>query len=92
MPSAGSDRLVPDAAFVLNLQAQCVEIDDGVHGFERALLLLFDLGQHFVCDGGESTQADLQSVQLLQMALDFRTLMPRAYMLITWSSKPGRRR
>ena len=77
------DCLVPDRAFVADLQAQRVKVHDRIHGLERALLPLLDLGQHLVGDRGNQIGRHLQPVQLQQMALNLATLMPRAYMLMT---------
>jgi len=44
-------RLVLDSAFVPNFQAQCAEINDRVHRFERPLLPLRDLFEYLVGNG-----------------------------------------
>ncbi|HDR9189430.1 TPA: hypothetical protein QDB48_003665 [Burkholderia vietnamiensis] len=42
----GIDRLVLGRAFVAAIQPQRVELHDRIHGRERALLPLLDVGQH----------------------------------------------
>lgn len=64
------DGLVSDGAFIADLQALLVEIEDGVHRLQRALLPLLDLRQYLVGDGGDQVGRDLQAVQFLQVALD----------------------
>ena len=63
--------LVPDRTLIADLQAQCIEVDDWVHDFQRALLPLLDFGQHLVGNGGNQIGRNLQAVQLQQMRLDF---------------------
>jgi NAD(P)-dependent dehydrogenase (short-subunit alcohol dehydrogenase family) len=64
------DRLVPHRSFVANLQPQRIEIDDGIHRFQRPLLPLLDFRQHFVGDGGDQVGRDGQPIQLQQMTPD----------------------
>ncbi|KVN92973.1 hypothetical protein WJ70_14060 [Burkholderia ubonensis] len=63
-------RLVLDRAFVANLQPKCVEIHDRIHGLERALLPLLDVGQHLIGNRGNQIRRHLQPVQFQQMALN----------------------
>jgi hypothetical protein len=56
--------LIPD------LEPQGIEIHDRIHGFQRPLLPLIDLGQHFIGDGGNPVRRHIQPTQLQRVILD----------------------
>lgn len=62
--------LVPDRAFIANLQPQRIKIDDRIHRLQGSGLPQFDFGQHFVGNGGNQIGGDFQPVELSQVALN----------------------
>lgn len=64
------DGLVLERSFVADLQAQCVEVNDGLHRLQRPLQPLRHFLYHFVRDDGNQHRRHLGPVQFEQVALN----------------------
>jgi hypothetical protein len=86
------DRLGADHALVADLDPDRIEEDERIGGIEQALLPGGNFLDHGIGDGRYQIRRDVDAIKLPQMPVISRVLMPRAYIEIILSSKPGKRR
>jgi len=84
--------LTTDRSLIADLDPQSIEKHKRIDGIERPVLPFGDLVEDGIGDRTDQIRRHLEAANLQEMALDLAHRQARAYIDMTLSSKPGKRR